>query len=638
MSGAVVATRKSREDPGTPRTPSRGEGQGALALVNLLARGTGMAREIVVSSVFGAGATMDAYQAALRVPQLVRELLAEGSLQNTLVPGLAHAQAEGGDDEAWSLADALLGVLLAVLGVVTLGFLVGAPWLVPVVAAGFVGEKQALAVSLTRWLSPFMAGLSLAALASGALNARGRFLGPAVAANALNLVVLLGALAAPWLGARTGLAPIAVLALATSLSGFVQLAMVIPQLRRAGWRPRPHLRGHPRLRTVLTTLGPALVGVATVQLNLLIETQWAASLGDGPLSWLVLGFRLVQIPLAVVAGSVATVALSGVAGSLARGDTRGAGDQLAQALATNALGVVPCAVALGVLADPLCSFLFERGAFDHAATVGTADMLRGYSWATFGICLHRVLVPSYYALGRPRLPAVLGVGALVLKIPVTWALLRWTSLGAVALPIGHAVTVTAEVAVLLALLAPDLRGRGLVGQHLRVGVAALALGVVAWLLRDRLHVVLVCAAAGSAYVVVGALLGLRWPRAAPANPLPPGADPALAAALDALARGEAALVGKRVVGRDAVWELGARGGALVLARVANAGAEGGADRLPVHGDRTPSPGPRVEALLRPGRPPVVAGLAVGAVAWHAVGDELRAGDGATVRLPWTPRG
>ncbi len=623
--------RASSEDDLRPDTPTFGEGQGALALANLLARGTGMAREVVVSGVFGAGATMDAYQAALRVPQLVRELLAEGSLQNTLVPGLARAQAEGGDDAAWSLADALLGVLLAVLGVVTLVFLVGAPWLVPVVAAGFVGEKQALAVSLTRWLSPFMAGLSLAALASGALNARGRFLGPAVAANALNLVVLAGALAAPWLGARTGLAPIAILALATSLSGFVQLALVVPQLRRAGWKPRPHLRGHPRLRPVLAAMGPALVGVATVQLNLLVETQWAASLGDGPLSWLVLGFRLVQIPLAVVAGSVATLALSGIAGSVARGDARGAGDHLAQALAMNALGVVPCAVALGVLADPLCAFLFERGAFDHTATLGTAAMLRGYAWATFGICLHRVLVPSYYALGRPRLPAVLGVGALVLKVPVTWALLRWTTLGASALPVGHAVTVTAETGVLLALLAPELRGRGLVGQHLRVGVAALALGAVAWVLRERLHVVGVCIAAGGTYLAVAGMLGLRW--RAPAESrgdLPPGADPALTEVLDALARGEAGFVGTRVVGKDAAWELGARGGALVLARVDGERDVAGADAAP-------SP-PRVEVLLRAGRPPVVAGLAAGDVAWHAVGDELRAGVGPTVRVAWAPRG
>ena len=630
MSGAGDATTGSRVDAEPPHGPSRSEGPGALALANLLARGTGMAREIVVSSVFGAGATMDANQAALRVPQLVRELLAEGSLQNTLVPGLARAEAEGGDTETWALADALLGLLLAVLGVVTLVFLVGAPWLVPLVAAGFVGEKQALAVSLTRWLSPFMAGLSLAALASGALNARGRFLGPAVAANALNLVVLAGALAAPWVSTRTGLAPIAVLALATSLSGFVQLAMVLPQVRRAGWRPRPHLRGHPRLRPVLTALGPALVGVATVQLNLLVETQWAASLGDGPLSWLVLGFRLVQIPLAVVAGSVATMALSGIAGSVARGDARGAGDHLAQALAMNALGVLPCAVVLGVLADPLCAFLFERGAFDHAATVGTAGMLRGYSWATFGICLHRVLVPSCYALGRPRLPAVLGVGALLLKIPVTWGLLRWTSLGAVALPVGHAVTVTAEVAVLLTLLAPEVRGRGLVGQHLRVGVAALALGGVAWLLRDRMHVVLVCAGAGAAYVAVAWVLGLRWPRTAPMDPLPPGTDPVLADVLDALARGEAVLVGTRVVGRAAAWELGARGGALVLARVDGESGVAGADAVPSAA--------RVEVLLRAGRPPVVAGLAVGEVGWHAVGDELRAGAGGTVRLPWPPRG
>ncbi len=481
-----------------------------LAAANLLARGSGLAREIVVSAVFGSGAHTDAWNTALRVPQLVRELLAEGALQNALVPAVTQARVTEGDTDAWALANALLGVLLVVLGVLTLLFLIGAATFVPMVASGLPPSTAEQAVTLTRWLSPMLAGLSLAAFASGMLHARRRFLPPALAANALNLVVMAGALVAPFVQTRTGTDGLVVLAIATTLSGFVNAALLVPTLLREGWRPRPHLQGHPRLKAALATFAPALIGVATVQAQLLVETQWASRFSPGTLTALTLSFRLVQLPLAVIGGTLATTALVGLSAARARGDDLGGA--AAQPLRLLSLGVAPCAVILAVLATPICALVFERGAFDALATAQTAAMLEGYAGATLAICLHRVLVPVHHGLGSTRIAALASVGALLLKVPLLYLLIDGFKLGPVALPLSHAVTASLECALLIATLNAPLRGQGLARDHAKIALASVVMGLVAWRLQHEVHVLVACVAAGLVYVATLAALRVRLRR------------------------------------------------------------------------------------------------------------------------------
>jgi putative peptidoglycan lipid II flippase len=261
---------------------------------------------------------------------------------------------------------------------------------------------------------------------------------------------------------------------------------------------------------VLGGFAPALVGVITVQASLAIETTWASGFGDGPLTWLTLAFRLVQLPLAVIAGTLATTALARVSAARARGDDEDAAAVAAGTLGRLAAGVLPCAVALGVLAEPLVALCFQRGAFDAAATAGTARMLEGYAWATWGICLHRVLVPMHFAWGSTRLAAALGVGALVLKVPLILVMTGPLGMGPEALPLSHAVTATLEAVGLLVPLRAALVGRGLLLDHARVLAACAVMGAVARLLAPHAHVLVTCAASGGVYLGVAALLGVRW--------------------------------------------------------------------------------------------------------------------------------
>lgn len=589
-------------------------GAGGVAIANLLARITGMVREMVVSAVFGASAVTDALNAALRVPQLLRELLAEGSLQNAYVPAFAEAAEKEGEASAWRLANAFLGVLLLALGVVTLVFFFGAPLWVRLVANGFAddAEKYALTVTLTRWLSPFLAGLSIAGFLGAMLNVKGRFFWPALASNALNLMVIAGAVLAGPFERLTGQPAIVAVALATTLSGFVQVAITVPPLLRLGWRPRPTLGGHPGLGRMLRYLGPALIGISTVQFNLLVETQWASTYGDGALTWLTLAFRLVQLPLAVISGSVATAALAALSQHAARGESDALGAALAKALRTNAFWVLPSAVGLGILADPLCALFFERGAFTAEDTAGTAAMLQMYAFAVYGICFHRVAVPVYYALGDPRTPMRLSIYAMLAKIPVILLLTRGFGMGVEALPLSHAITVSAEGVALYWGFADRIRGHRVLSAHVRMLIAAGVLGVVAYALRD-LPVVATCAIAGVAYLVTARLLGV-WEGLGRPKGLPPFLDPATRDGLTALAKGPVVAIGDMLVGEAGAWRMVAKDGALVLEPLPEAPPMAAATRAPL------------AIIVRVGPNPSMKGLAVGPRTFGVV-------DGAVVEGP-----
>ena len=496
--------------PGGGPPPRPGRAALVVGAANVVGRVTGMARDVVMAAVFGAGEVSDAYNAALRVPQLLRELLAEGSLQNIVVPAFAETSEKDGVDAAWRLANAFLGVLLVVLGGATAAFFLGADLWVRLIANGFAADahKLALTVTLTRWMSPFLAGLSLAAFFSGLLNVRGKFFLPALAQSALNVLVIAACLLTNRWEPATGLPGIVGVALATTLSGFLQVAIVLPALWREGFRVRPSLAGHPALRKALTFLGPAIIGIGTVQFSLLVESQWASTWGDGVVTYLFGSFRLVQLPLTLVASSVVTGALPALSMQAARGDDGAFSDILSRALRQNAYLVIPTAMALFVLAEPLVALFYERGAFTHADTLATAAMLRMYALATYGICFHRIIVPVYYALGSPRRPMFLSLAAMAAKIPVVLLLTHGFGMGAESLPLSHAITVSGEC-VALAWGMRARMARELITAHARFVGSAIVLGGIAYAARDSLPVPFTCLIAGVPYLLLAGRPGRR---------------------------------------------------------------------------------------------------------------------------------
>lgn len=472
-----------------------------------------------MAATFASTPAADAFYVAFRVPNLLRELLVDGTLVNVSVPLFAEAEAREGREAIWALANALLGALMLILGVATLVLIVAARPIVLALASGFAADpdKLDLTVLLARLLSPLLAGLSVASLLSAMLNVRGRFFLPALAPGALNAAAIVAALGADHFEAWTGWPAISAVAIATTLAGGLTALIQLPALRREGFRLRPHLRGHPALKRALRFTSAALISISAVQLNLLIETQLASRVGDGAVTMLIRGFYLVVLPLSVVAGSVAVAGLTGVSRHLAQGDEGAARDALSRALQLNVFLVAPMAVGLGLLAEPLVRLFFERGAFTPADTLATAEVLRVYALAALGICLHRVVVPLYFAFGDPYLPMRVAVGLLLVKLPLALLCMDTLGLGLAGLPLSHAILVSAEILILGAALRLRIQGfaPGFWTSIGKTGLASCAMGAALLLTRgvaERLGdggTLALCAGGGALYGAVALLLRIQ---------------------------------------------------------------------------------------------------------------------------------
>ncbi len=505
----------------------------SAGLATLITRSSGLAREIVFAAVFGATMQTDAYLAALRVPNLFRDLFAEGSMSNAFVPNFAKESEEDGLESAFALANALLGLALLALGVLTALMVVFSESWVWVVAAGFfeVPGKTELTGSLVRVVAPFLAMVSVASIFGGMLNVRGRFFLPALAPASFNLAVIAGCMIPASWQEPLGIEPIWTVALASTVGGLLQAAVQYPTLRRLGFRLRPSLRGHPGLKRLLVFLGPALMGVATIQAGVLVDVQIASTLGDGPVSWLGYAFRLVQLPMSVFAGSVAVAGLATLSAQVARGERQEARATLGDAVSLTSFLVLPSAVALGVFAEPLVALFYQRGAFSAADTAATASLLQLYALGTYAFCMHRVVTPSFYAWGDPWSPMALSVLTVISKIPLALWLSREQVLGVEGIPLAHALVASAEVAVLAWLLGRRSGGwaSGVLSQHLRMLGAGVLMGGVGWwllgLVDGLLLSMVALALSGGVYLGAAWLLGLPQPRKLLARLRPPPPPP-----------------------------------------------------------------------------------------------------------------
>ncbi|MBI4859570.1 MAG: murein biosynthesis integral membrane protein MurJ [Candidatus Riflebacteria bacterium] len=308
---------------------------GLVGLATSASRVLGLVREQTVAFLFGAGMETDAFNVAFRIPNLLRDLFAEGALSSAFVPTFTSTLTRNGRQQAFALAGKVVGALLLVVGALCLlGFLF-TPALVRCFAPGIwsVPGKGELTVDLTRIMLPFLLLIALAALAMGMLNSLGRYVLPALAPVMLNLgMIVVGtglALAAP----RLGMTPVAGLAIGVMVGGFGQLVVQLPPLWREGFAARPRVDfGDAGVRQILGLMAPAAIGLAATQVNILVNTQIASFLVEGSISWLNYAFRLMQLPIGVFGVSVATVMLPAVARHLALREMESARARVAGAL------------------------------------------------------------------------------------------------------------------------------------------------------------------------------------------------------------------------------------------------------------------------------------------------------------------
>src|SRR5581483_6045953 len=336
---------------------------GTVGIAVLCSRVLGLIREQIFAGLFGAGKNLDAFLMAFRLPNLLRDLFAEGALSTAFITTFSGKIATEGDESAWRLANKVATLTAIFMSAVTLLGIIFAPQLVDLLTWGqWPADKTALTILLTRIMWPFMLMVSLAALLMGMLNAKHVFGAPAMASSYFNLGSIIGGVSLGyWLDPHFGARSLVGLAIGTLIGGLWQLLAQFPSLRRVGYKYHVDLAWRdPGVRTVLTLMGPAVIAASAVQVNVLINSGFAAGLGNGPVSWLNIAFRLMQLPLGIFGVAIGTVTLPLVSKSAAVGNMSEFRAILASGMRLAFALTIPSAIGLAMLASPIISVIYEH--------------------------------------------------------------------------------------------------------------------------------------------------------------------------------------------------------------------------------------------------------------------------------------
>ena len=417
-----------------------------VSLLTLVSRITGLARELLIASTFGASAMTDAFNVAFRIPNLFRRMFAEGAFSQAFVPVLAATKASQGEDATRLLVDRVASLLVWVLLLTCVLGVAAAPLLVWAMASGLQQDPRGFdaAVVMTRWMFPYIGFMSLVALSAGVLNTWKRLAVPAATPVLLNLSMIAAAwFGAPWLKTQ-GVEPVYALGAGVMVGGLLQLAVQIPALLRLGLLPKIRLGvkgvraawNDPATRSIAKLMLPALLGVSVAQISLLINTQIASHLQAGSVSWLTYADRLMEFPTALLGVALGVVLMPQLAGARAANDTQKYSAMLDWGLRLVVLLAVPSAVALLTFAQPLVATLYHYGAFTDGDVLQTTRALMGYGLGLLGLVAIKVLAPGFYANQDIKTPVRIAIVVLILTQLLNLVLVPYFQHAGLALAIG----------------------------------------------------------------------------------------------------------------------------------------------------------------------------------------------------------
>ena len=463
---------------------------GVVGAATLTSRLLGLVRDQVLAAMFGAGNAMDAFNVATRIPNLLRDLFAEGAMSAAFVPAFMRRLTHDGRLEAWRLGNQLLNALVVVTGALVLAGIVFAEPLVRLLAGSYatIPGKLELTVLLTRILLPFLSLVAVAAALMGMLNSLNRFFTPALSPAMYNVgIIMSGALLVPLMPGL-GLDRIVAIAIGALLGGIGQVAFQAPALYREGFRYRATLDpSDPGLRHILRLMGPGTLAGAAVQINLLVNMVLATGQGTGAVSWLGYAFRVMYLPIGLFGVSIASATLPVVSRHAAREDLDGIRDAVSRALRLMLVVNVPATVGLIALGAPIVELIFERGSFTPEDTAATAAALLFYAPGLAGYSAVRIAVPCFYALGSSITPTTISMAAVTLNVALNLLLVEF--MGYRGLALGASIAALANAVTLLAVLRRRLHGLDLPRVLLafaKIAVASTAMGAAAWMTHEAL--------------------------------------------------------------------------------------------------------------------------------------------------------
>jgi putative peptidoglycan lipid II flippase len=498
-----------------------------LSAATMTSRVLGLIRDQIFAILIGANRFSDAFVVAFRIPNLLRDLFAEGALSSAFVPTFADAHRNRGPAAAYRLGNTVLGLVLVIVGALTLLGLGFAEAVVSAIAPGFAPGQAQLAAFLTRIMMPFLLLISVAAAVMGMLNAQSRFTAPALAPALFNVAAIAVGIGM-WIAGLPPERAVVGWSVGTLVGGLLQLVAQLPSLRSTGFRLHLRLRrsdlADPGIRRIGRLMAAAVVGLSATQVNIVVNTIFA-SREVGAATWLQNAFRLMQLPLGVFGVAIATVAGAGVAQRAAARDMESVKQTIGAALRLVAFLNVPSAVGLVVLARPIISLLFEHGRFGAADTTATGEALACYALGLYAYSGVKVFAPAFYALDHARVAvwgSVLGMGS---NVALNLAL--YPVLGFRGVALGTSVAAGANFGVLAWAWKRrygSLGGKGTVKQLGKVVLASAVLAAAAWAAERGLSAVLPpgktlgrqlvlafgpIAAGGLAYLAAARVLGVR---------------------------------------------------------------------------------------------------------------------------------
>jgi putative peptidoglycan lipid II flippase len=448
----------------------------------MASRVLGVAREMVLAGIFGAGSAMDAFNVAFRVPNLVRDLFAEGAMTAAFVPTFTRTLTERGREAAWRLGSLVINALVLITGGLALAGIVFAHPITRSIASQYESTpgKLELTTQLTRIMLPFLTTVAVSVAMMGMLNSLRRFFIPALAPAMFNVATIACAFGLVPLMSLVGLPAIAAIAIATILGGLGQIALQWPVLRREGFRYHPIVDfKDPDVREVLRLMVPGTLGLAAVQINVFVNTHLATG-EQSAVSWLNYAFRLMYLPIGLFGVSIATAALPEVARHANAGDREAMRRTVSGALRMMLMLNVPATIGLMVLSVPIVGLLLERGAFTAADTHAVAAALVFYAPGLLGYSTVKIASPSFYSLRDSRTPVLVSAGSVAVNLALNLMLVR--TMGYRGLALGTSLAAIFNAGVLLWLLhgrLDGIEGRRVAIAFTKILVASVVMGLAA---------------------------------------------------------------------------------------------------------------------------------------------------------------
>jgi putative peptidoglycan lipid II flippase len=496
---SLNSTEAEQRKPGPTAQESVVRSAGIVSLAVFMSRITGLLREIVMARLFGAGLIQDAFNLGFRIPNLTRDLFAEGALSSAFVPTFTEYLTNRNNKDAERLANLVATALIVVVGTVCALGMVFAPLLVSTLAPGYavVPGKFALAVSMTRIMFPFLLLVALAAQAMGMLNASNKFGVPAMASTFFNIGsvgfgVTLGVWLAPHLnGPHIHISRIDGMAIGVVLGGALQLCWQLPSLYKLGYRFHAAFQwAHPGLQRILRMMAPAILGNAAVLINVAVSTNLASAIADpvrgfdGPVSWLGYAFRFMQLPLGLFGVAIGSATLPSISRSAAAGNMDEFRRTFSKSLGMVFLLTLPSSIGLMVLGKSIIGAIYQGGRFQVYDTQQTATALSCYAIGLVGYAALKVLNPAFYALGDARTPMMVSIVSILINYATAVSLIRFAGFGHAGLALATSVVALFGFAVLFVILRARLggvHGRELAAGATKVAVASAAMGAIVYL-------------------------------------------------------------------------------------------------------------------------------------------------------------